>query len=66
MEKFGRIKRVLWSVLCANLLVALVKIGIGAIIKSVSMTADGFHSLADGSANLVGLIAIYFCGQAGG
>lgn len=63
MEKFGRIKRVLWSVLCANLLVALVKIGIGTIIKSVSMTADGFHSLADGSANLVGLIAIYFAAK---
>jgi cation diffusion facilitator family transporter len=27
------------------------------------MTADGFHSLADGTSNVIGLIGIYYCSQ---
>lgn len=63
MGRFHAVKRVLWLILFANLLIALLKIGVGYLVKSVSMTADGFHSLADGSANLVGLIAIYLAAK---
>jgi cation diffusion facilitator family transporter len=42
----------------ANLSVALLKIIIGTAIKSTSMTADGFHSLTDGSSNIIGIIGI--------
>lgn len=58
VNNFRKIKRVLWVILFANLLVAFLKIIIGSLIKSTSMTADGFHSLTDGSSNIVGLIGI--------
>lgn len=57
-DTFKKVKRVLWSILFANLAVAALKIAIGSVIKSASMTADGFHSLTDGSSNIVGLIGI--------
>lgn len=55
---FRKIKQVLWIILFANFLVAVLKIVIGSIIKSASMTADGFHSLTDGTSNIIGLIGI--------
>jgi cation diffusion facilitator family transporter len=57
-EVYKKVKQVLWIILFANLVVAVVKIIIGTFIKSASMTADGFHSLTDGSSNIVGLIGI--------
>lgn len=62
-DNYKKVKRVLLIILVANLLVALLKIVIGNIIKSNSMTADGFHSLTDGSSNIVGLIGIYFASK---
>jgi cation diffusion facilitator family transporter len=53
-----QVKKVLWLILFANLSVALVKIIIGSMTQSASMTADGFHSLTDGVSNVVGLIGI--------
>lgn len=58
-----RVKLVLMIILFANLIVAILKITIGSMIMSTSMTADGFHSLADGSSNIVGLIGIYFASK---
>ncbi|MFA9424468.1 MAG: cation diffusion facilitator family transporter, partial [Sedimentibacter sp.] len=60
MEKntFKQVQKVLAIILFANLFVAVTKIVIGNIILSASMTADGFHSLSDGSSNIVGLIGI--------
>lgn len=55
---YKKVKQVLWIILFANLAVAALKIVIGTIIKSTSMTADGFHSLTDGSSNIIGLIGI--------
>ncbi len=55
---FVKIKQVLWIILFANLAVAALKIIIGSIIESSSMTADGYHSLTDGVSNVVGLIGI--------
>lgn len=57
-NNFKKVQQVLFIILIANLLVAVLKIVIGSIIKSASMTADGFHSLSDGSSNIVGLIGI--------
>lgn len=42
----------------ANIGVAVAKIIMGTIINSSSMTADGFHSITDGSSNVIGLIGI--------
>ncbi|HCJ57596.1 cation diffusion facilitator family transporter [Lutispora sp.] len=55
---YKKVRQVLWIILFANLGVAVLKIMIGSIINSSSMTADGFHSLTDGSSNVVGLIGI--------
>lgn len=60
---FQKVKKVLWSILVANITVAILKIVVGSIIKSNSMTADGFHSLTDGSSNIVGLIGIRFASK---
>ncbi|MGL5715515.1 MAG: cation diffusion facilitator family transporter, partial [Paraclostridium sp.] len=57
-DNYKKVKQVLWIILFANLGVALLKIVVGSIINSASMTADGFHSLSDGSSNIVGLIGI--------
>ena len=53
-----QVKKVLWQILFANLLVAVAKIIIGTIIQSASMAADGLHSLTDGVSNIVGLVGI--------
>ena len=60
MEKtdYKQVQTVLFVILIANLVVAVLKIAVGTIINSASMTADGFHSLSDGSSNIVGLIGI--------
>ena len=53
-----KIKKVLWIIMFANIGVAVAKISMGTIINSSSMTADGFHSITDGSSNIIGLIGI--------
>lgn len=57
-NNYKKIRQVLWIILLANLVVAVLKVAVGVIINSTSMTADGFHSLTDGSSNIVGLIGI--------
>jgi cation diffusion facilitator family transporter len=57
-KNYKSIKQVLWIIMFANFAVALLKIIIGSTIKSASITADGFHSLTDGSSNIIGLIGI--------
>lgn len=54
----SEIKRILVAILGLNVVVAVSKIGIGLSSNSLSMTADGIHSLMDGASNLVGLIGI--------
>ena len=64
MKKHYRgIQKVLWLVLILNWAVAAAKIIYGYMTGSTSMTADGFHSLADGTSNIIGLIGIHFCSQ---
>ncbi len=54
------VRFVLWAVLVLNLLVAGAKLLYGAMTGSLSMQADGFHSLFDGVSNVVGLIGLWF------
>jgi len=56
--KYKSINNVLWIVLFLNFIVAAAKIVMGTMINSGSMTADGFHSLTDGSSNIIGIIGI--------
>lgn len=62
-DNFKKVATVLWIILFANLGVAFLKILAGYRIKSGSLTADGFHSLTDGSSNIVGLIGIHFASK---
>lgn len=53
------VRWVLWAVLGLNLLVALAKLVYGVATDSLSMQADGFHSLFDGVSNIVGLAGLW-------
>lgn len=52
------VRKTLGVVLALNWLVALAKLILGYYIKSTSMIADGYHSFADGTSNIVGLIGM--------
>lgn len=52
------VRRILAVVLVLNLAVAAAKLVVGWMIDSISMLADGFHSLTDSASNVVGLIGI--------
>jgi cation diffusion facilitator family transporter len=57
-DRYHRIRMVLIYVLVANIAVALGKGIVGYMDGSIGMVADGFHSLMDGSSNVIGLIGI--------
>lgn len=61
-EELGRnapqVRKVLWITLGLNLLVAAAKIWWGYSNNIVSLQADGFHSVFDGAANVIGLVAM--------
>lgn len=60
---YNKIRWVLLVVLTLNWGVAAAKIVLGFLTRCQSMTADGFHSLADGSSNIIGLIGIALSSQ---
>lgn len=62
-DHYREIQKVLWIVLVLNWSVAAAKIIYGYLSNSASMTADGFHSLADGISNIIGLVGIHFSSQ---
>jgi cation diffusion facilitator family transporter len=53
-----QVRRVLLITLVLNFVVAFGKIILGLLTGALAITADGFHSLVDGTSNLVGLVAI--------
>lgn len=57
-NNYKKVQQVLLVILFANFAVALLKIIVGTIINSTSMTADGFHSISDGTSNIVGIVGI--------
>ena len=50
------VRRVLWITLGLNLAVSAGKVVVGHLSGSLAMVADGYHSLVDGSNNVIGLI----------
>lgn len=56
--RLDQIARVLWGILALNLLVALAKLIYGYRSGAIAITADGLHSLLDGSSNVVGLVGV--------
>src|SRR5512136_2310902 len=52
------IRLVLWVILGLNVAVAAAKYFYGVATASIAMQADGFHSLFDGTSNVVGLIGL--------
>lgn len=61
--RFRRITRVLWVILVLNVSVSCAKVILGTVIGSVSVTADGLHSLLDGASNVVALVGIWLASQ---
>ncbi len=58
MYRYHKIRMVLIYVLVANVAVSLGKGIVGWRAGSIGMVADAFHSLMDGSSNVIGLIGI--------
>lgn len=56
-------RRVFWITLGLNVLVAVSKLGWGYYSNTLSLTADGFHSLLDAVANVVGIVGLSFSGK---
>jgi cation diffusion facilitator family transporter len=57
------IRRVLVITMLLNFAVAIGKIVIGSLTGAISISADGFHSLMDGAANLIGIFANRIAGK---
>jgi cation diffusion facilitator family transporter len=62
-DRVRAIKRMLWIILLLNFGVAFAKLAWGSVIGSAAMQADGFHSMFDGTSNIVGLIGMGFAGR---
>ncbi len=62
-KHYQKIRKILIIVLALNWAVALAKIIYGLSSRCFSMIADGFHSLSDGTSNIIGLIGIHFACQ---
>ncbi|MFH1076197.1 MAG: cation diffusion facilitator family transporter [Pseudomonadota bacterium] len=62
-DHYRKIRRVLAGILVLNWLVAGLKIFYGLFTNCASITADGLHSLSDGTSNIIGLIGIHFACQ---
>lgn len=58
VDNYKKVRQVLFTILLVNIAVAVTKLAVGTIIKSASLTADGFHSLSDGASNIIGLIGV--------
>jgi len=58
MAYYDAVRRILIIIFIINLCVALAKGGYGLLTGSLSMTADGLHSLFDSVSNIIGLLGI--------
>jgi len=59
MNSYTSVRRILIYTLFLNLSVAASKLVYGYISSSLSMIADGYHSLFDGTSNIIGLVGIW-------
>lgn len=62
-QRYSTIQKTLAAILGLNLMVAIFKIIIGLISSSSAILADGFHSISDGSGNVIGLVAMKFASK---
>ena len=62
-KHYQKIRKILVVVLILNWAVALAKIIYGLSSRCFSMTADGFHSLSDGTSNIIGIVGIHLACQ---
>lgn len=58
MDRTSAVEKVLIRTLAANAFVAIAKVVYGYTTNSISIISDGFHSIFDGSSNIIGLIGI--------
>ncbi len=54
------IRRVLVGTLVLNVLVAILKLVYGTLTHTLALRADGFHSLTDGTSNVLGLVGVWW------
>ncbi|MDD5435639.1 MAG: cation diffusion facilitator family transporter [Nitrospira sp.] len=59
MNSYANVRKVLVYTLFLYVVVAVAKLFYGNYTHSLSMTADGYHSLFDGTSNIVGLVGIW-------
>lgn len=62
-ERTRQIRRVLLFTLLLNVLVASLKIVVGTLTHTLSVRADGFHSLTDGFSNVLGLVGMWWASR---
>ncbi|MBX2859774.1 MAG: cation diffusion facilitator family transporter [Vampirovibrio sp.] len=62
-NRIQQAQNVLRITLVLNLVVALAKLMLGFATNMLSLIADGFHSLLDASANIVGLVGFQIAGK---
>ena len=63
MKNFAAIRRVLLITMGLNLLATVAKLTVGYWTGSISLIADGFHSVFDSTSNVVGLVGIYLAAR---
>lgn len=63
IDRTRSIRRVLLFTLLLNTLVASLKIVVGTLTNTLSVRADGFHSMTDGLSNVLGLAGIWWASR---
>jgi len=63
MAYYETVKRILIVIFAINIATALAKGGYGLLTNSLSMSADGLHSLFDSTSNLIGLAGIFLAAR---
>ncbi len=58
MAYYDAVRRILIYIFVLNITVALLKGAYGLLTNSLSMSADGLHSLFDSTSNIIGLVGI--------
>jgi cation diffusion facilitator family transporter len=62
-DRNRRIRRVLLFTLLLNALVASLKLVVGTVNHTLSVRADGFHSMTDGFSNVLGLVGMWWASR---
>jgi len=62
-DRYAKITTVLVRVLFLNLAVAIAKLSFGYMTGALSIVSDGFHSLADSTSNITGLVGVRAAGR---